>query len=180
MSHHTLHLTLFALPPPSSYNPAHAGHLSLLHYLSLRHTTVYAIVGFNPSKSYPVSPSSRVLLLQRQLEGMGIKNVKPVMVKGLIWKWAKSKGVDVMYRGIRTWKQDGGAERHLLFQNTFYPYLLGLCLPVPTKFLECKPSLRGVSSTRVRAAIRGGDDRELESLVGGEWKEVKKAYEGNL
>ena len=72
------------------------------------------------------------------------------------------------------------AERHLLFQNTFYPYLLGLCLPVPTKFLECKPSLRGVSSTKVRAAIRGGDDGELESLVGGEWKEVKKAYKGKL
>ncbi|GMI37592.1 hypothetical protein TrRE_jg4447, partial [Triparma retinervis] len=93
------------------YNPAHAGHLSLLHFLSLRHTTVYAIVGFNPSKVYPVSPSSRVLLLQKQLDKMGAKNVKAVMVKGLIWKWAKGMKVDVMYRGIRTWEQDGGAPR---------------------------------------------------------------------
>ena len=116
-------------PPPSpadkatsccyagSYNPPHLGHLAILKSLSERHKSVHAVVGFNPSKSYPVSPSDRVAVLERACEVIGLKNVKPVMVEGLIWRWCCDNGIPVMYRGIRTWRQDGGEERHLLFQN---------------------------------------------------------------
>jgi len=85
-----------------------------------------------------------------------------------------------MYRGIRTWDSDGNDERYLLLQNTFFPYILGLCLPVKTVFLESKEEYMGISSTRVRDAIKKDDDRELERLVGGEWKEVKELYKGKL
>ena len=52
----------------ASYNPPHYGHLRMLEHLSRRYSKVIAVVGFNPSKKYLVSPEQRADLLREMLK----------------------------------------------------------------------------------------------------------------
>lgn len=155
-----------------SFNPPHKGHLQMLKYLSGQHGTVYAVVGFNPRKKYSVSPQVRLAMLGKMLSDEGLKNVKPVLVSGLIWKWCIKSSVSVMYRGIRSWAEDGKDETHLHFQNTFFPLILGpLAIPVRTKFLEGDPKYNHISSSLVRklcsdASRKDNIENSLKELVG--------------
>ena len=157
-----------------SYNPVHVGHLNMLRHLSKVHGTVYAIVGFNPSKTYDIHPSERLKLLEIMLNGEKLSNVTPVLVEGLIWKWCLSNGVQLLYRGIRTWSLDGRDETYLNFQNTFFPTVLAAKVPLRTVYLEASKDTVDISSTRIRELCRRRDPSagdELEQLVGRRLKE---------
>ena len=52
----------------ASYNPPHHGHIRMLEYLSKKYKRVIAVVGFNPSKKYLVSPEDRANLLREMLK----------------------------------------------------------------------------------------------------------------
>ena len=78
-----------------------------------------------------------------------------------------------LYRGIRSWAQDGAAERVLELQNRLGPVLLGLRWPLRTTFLVSGAALRGVSSTAVRARAKAGEP--LADLVGTEAEEAVRA-----
>lgn len=52
----------------ASYNPPHHGHIRMLEYLSKKYKRVIAVVGFNPSKKYLVSPEERANLLREMLK----------------------------------------------------------------------------------------------------------------
>lgn len=155
-----------------SYNPPHKGHLEMLKYLSSRYGRVVAVVGFNPSKKYDVSPQQRLALLERMIEDAGIEgNVEARLVPGLIWRWALKNNISKMYRGVRTWEKDGNGESHLLLQNTVWPVLIGpLKLPVKTVFLEGNPLFNHISSTVVRdrcvEARKVGRNPAAEDLTG--------------
>ena len=89
---------------------------------------------------------------------------------GYIWRLAKKEGVRVMYRGIRSWKQDGREERILLLLNILGPFLLGpLQGPVESRFIDTSstssPSqaLHRLSSSLVRKAMLEG--QTIDSLV---------------
>lgn len=152
-----------------SYNPPHLGHLAMLTHLSKIHKTVYAIVGFNPSKHYPVSPQARLELLQKLIANAELKNVKAVLVSGLIWRYCAAQKISTMYRGIRSWKEDGTAESVLNFQNTFFPPLLGpFTIPIPTVFLSGNPTFNHISSTLVRNLCESptkANKKQLSDLV---------------
>ena len=156
----------------------------MLKHLSLSHSRVFAIVGFNPRKKYAVPPQQRVEMLQAMIDGAGLRNIEAVLVDGLVWKWCSRMGIKTMYRGIRTWSSDGAAETHLHFQNTFFPPFLGPSLPIPTVFLLGDPAYNHISSTLVRDICGGeGEEKEkrgrLEELVGGEIVErVAESYGG--
>ena len=77
-------------------------------------------------------------------------------VSGYIWRFAKSEGASVFFRGIRSWEKDGQDERSLQILNTWGPLLLGPTWPVPTVYLEGKPEYNHVSSTLIRNICRGG------------------------
>ena len=147
-----------------SYNPPHNGHLQMLKYLSRRYGKVIAVVGFNPSKTYPVSPQSRVDMLQTMITTANLPNVSAVLVSGLIWKYAKKNEVFRMYRGIRTWDEDGSSENFLHFLNTFFPFILWWTSPCPTIFLSGDPEYNHVSSTLIREKC-GEEGGNLEGLV---------------
>jgi pantetheine-phosphate adenylyltransferase len=154
-----------------SYNPPHKGHLEMLKHLSSTNEKVYAVVGFNPSKKYPVAPEDRVKMLQAMTTEAKLTNVVPVLVSGLIWRWASSNSVKVMYRGVRTWKEDGSDESMLHFQNTFFPLILGpFTFPIKTRFLAGSPEFNHVSSTLIRGICKGENVKaareKLEGLVG--------------
>ena len=82
--------------------------------------------------------------------------VEVVLVKGYIWKFATRNKVNVMYRGIRTWKKDGDEETHLHFQNLLGPILLGRVMPPETRFVESEPKYMHISSSKIRSAVEKG------------------------
>lgn len=132
-----------------SFNPPTLGHVAMIEYLSNRFEKVTLVVGFNPNKTYDVSPQERARILSKLTCEM--KNVQVQLVKGLIWRYAMKNGADCLIRGIRSWDKDGKEEQHLHYQNTIYPIILGpLWWPIPTLFLEGKPEYNHISSTLVR------------------------------
>ena len=154
-----------------SYNPPHRGHLAMLLYLSKRYGHVLAVIGVNPQKHYAVSPQERAALLRKMLQNAnGASNVQVQVVQGYIWKSAKRQGVDLFFRGIRSWAQDGREERQLQILNTWGPLLYGpLVWPIPTVYLEGMPEYNHVSSTLVRNITGRRSEEEdtnsIESLL---------------
>mmetsp|Transcript_98778 Transcript_98778/g.174292 ORF Transcript_98778/g.174292 Transcript_98778/m.174292 type:complete len:486 (+) Transcript_98778:59-1516(+) len=141
-----------------SYNPPHLGHLEMLKYLSKAHSKVVAIIGINPNKKYDVNPYQRQALLRVMIKDAGLTNVEVKVWGSIIFLYAQSIGASVMYRGIRTWKEDGKAEKHLEFQNLYYQLLLTMRWPIPTAYLQGAPALTEVSSTLLRKRIAAEED----------------------
>ncbi|CAE8599034.1 unnamed protein product, partial [Polarella glacialis] len=100
-----------------SYNPPHQGHLEVIRHLSRIHERVHVVIGVNPGKTYAVSPYVRQELLRAMLRELELKNVEVVIWSSYVWKHAQAVGASVMYRGIRSWRQDGLAEKWLELQN---------------------------------------------------------------
>mmetsp|Transcript_2879 Transcript_2879/g.6787 ORF Transcript_2879/g.6787 Transcript_2879/m.6787 type:complete len:240 (+) Transcript_2879:211-930(+) len=147
----------------ASYNPPHHGHLRMLEYLSKKYKRVIAVVGFNPSKKYLVSPEERANLLREMLKSR-TQNVTVEVVEGYIWRYAKRIGSTLFFRGIRSWEKDGRDERHLQILNTWGPLLYGpLTKPIPTIYIEGDPRYNHVSSTLIRTICdRSSDSNSVE------------------
>lgn len=161
-----------------SWNPAHMGHLEILRLLSQKHKTVYAIIGVNPNKKYPVGPYVRQALLQDMCKELGLDNVHVVVYGGIIFQFAHSKGVRLMYRGIRSWRQDGKDEKYLEYQNLLYQYIFGYW-PLKTVYVQSDPALEHLSSTLLRHRLKEGED--ISDIVpAGCADAVRQAYTGNL
>ena len=122
-----------------SFNPPHNGHFSMIRFLAQEHKHIKVVVGFNPSKTYTVSPQTRHRIVETMCKDFD--NVQVVLCDGLIWKYASRNKATVLYRGIRTWRKDGLGELFLLWQNLFFPPILGRIEPIPTKFLEGDPQV---------------------------------------
>ena len=119
-----------------SFNPVHAGHLAIFRRIARRHPDgiIYAVIGSNPTKRYLVTPEERVALLKQACRvHPELKNVVPVVVHGYVHRFARERGVAVMYRGIRSWAKDGAGERLLHVQNLLGPLLLDRRWPTVTK-----------------------------------------------
>lgn len=142
----------------ASFNPIHIGHVAILRRIAARHSKVYCVIGFNPKKKYPVTPEERKRLVEKVIQAdSDLKDrVEVVLVKGYIWKFATRNKVNVMYRGIRTWKKDGDEETHLHFQNLLGPILLGRVMPPETRYVESEPKYTHISSSKIRSAVEKG------------------------
>ena len=119
-----------------SFNPVHDGHLAIFRRIARSHPDgiIYAVIGSNPTKRYLVTPEERVALLKQACRAHPeLKNVVPVVVQGYVHRFARERGVAVMYRGIRSWAKDGADERLLHVQNLLGPLLLDRCWPTVTK-----------------------------------------------
>jgi len=79
-----------------SFNPPHLGHYGMIQFLSKEHKKVNVVVGFNPSKTYPVSPETRYEIVKKMCEKL--PNVEVHLVEGLIWKFALRRKCEVLYR----------------------------------------------------------------------------------
>lgn len=157
-----------------SYNPPHLGHLEMLKHLSKVHVRVVAIIGINPDKRYDVSPYQRQELLRAMLKEICLSNVEVVVWPSIIFLYARSIGARVMYRGIRSWREDGLAEKHLEFLNLAYQ-LYFRHFPIPTAYLQGAPSLSHVSSTLLRKRLAAKES--IADLVPEACAEsVKQAY----
>jgi cytidyltransferase-like protein len=87
-----------------SFNPPHLGHASMIEYLRTRFKHVIVVVGFNPAKSYPVSPKDRAELLRKMfadsqpqnasgdtIASTSVGSIQVEVVGGYIWRFAKEK-----------------------------------------------------------------------------------------
>jgi pantetheine-phosphate adenylyltransferase len=155
----------------ASYDPPHNGHLALLEYLLRRYTKVIAVIGYNPTKQYRVSPKDRAKLLQTMIHTAfpstaKDSNIQVEVVKGYIWRYAKQVGATIFFRGIRSWNKDGSDERSLHLLNTWGPILYGpFCLPIHTIYIEGNPKYNHVSSTLIRDICSGDHPSNEESKV---------------
>eukprot|EP00756_Hemistasia_phaeocysticola_P052481 Hpha_TRINITY_DN27723_c0_g1::TRINITY_DN27723_c0_g1_i1::g.157079::m.157079/K00954/E2.7.7.3A, coaD, kdtB; pantetheine-phosphate adenylyltransferase len=140
-----------------SFNPPHLGHAHVLAYLAARHERVFVLVGVNPGKQYAVSAEERVELIRGAAEGMGLSNVEVETVSGFVWRTAKERRAVALYRGIRSWGQDGLAEKQLQVLNDMGPVVIGCTLPVPTRYVQGDPRYAHVSSSLLRKRIVAGE-----------------------
>lgn len=158
-----------------SFNPPHLGHLAVLAYAAKRHKQVHAVIGVNPKKVYPVTGERRKAIMEAMLRELALTNVSVEIYGGLVWKFARSVGARTMYRGIRTWEEDGEAERVLEVQNACFPMLIQCSPPMRTEYIQGPPQFAHVSSTLLRTRLQSGDS--IDDLVcKGVAKDVKEAY----
>lgn len=159
-----------------SFNPPHFGHLECVRYLASAYGLVHVVIGVNPLKKYPVDPFVRRELLRAMLDEEGLSDhVQVSVVSGYIWRFGYEVGADRLFRGMRSWKQDGAEEKKLEALNIVGPLLLAGRLPIRTAYLQANPRWNHVSSTLLRDCIRKGTG--LEELVPpGSAKAVKDAY----
>lgn len=74
-----------------------------------------------------------------------------------------AEGCVAMFRGIRSWKQDGREERMLMLLNTVGPIIYGpLKWPVPTIYLEGKPEYNHISSTLIRDMCKEASEKKVD------------------
>ena len=98
----------------------------------------------------------------------GLPHVLVEVTDDYIWRLARTVGARRLYRGIRTWRQDGPAELLLELLNLVGPPLLAPCgAPLRTAYLQADPRYAHVSSSLVRqrcsVAARGDAGEALSS-----------------
>jgi len=104
----------------------------------------------------------------------------PSVVSGYIWRFAEKENASILFRGIRTWEQDGEDETSLHFSNLFFPMVLGpFVWPIPTHFLEARPEYKHISSSIIRKLCSECGDKtiDISHLVPKELnKEIARLY----
>jgi len=154
-----------------SYNPPHLGHLAMLEYLADSYEEVIAVIGMNPEKVYSVSPAKRASILKQMIACIGLKDsVRVEVVTGYIWRYAVKQNAKILFRGIRSWSQDGKEETILHILNMWGPIVFGpLQWPLPTNFLEGKPEYQHISSSLIRDICKrynGNKKNDHNAMVG--------------
>lgn len=121
------------------------------------------MIAVNTNKTYVVSGEDRQRLLETMLAEVGLsEKVEVVVCSEYVWQFGKRVGAKVLYRGVRSWEQDGKAERYLEWLNTIGPITIGKTMPIPTYYLGGNPAFQNASSTLLRArAINGEEVSEL-------------------
>lgn len=136
--------------------------MDLLKRIARQHpkAKIYAVIGFNPNKTYPVTPTQRRDIVKDAIQSdPKLRDcVDVVICKGYIWRFALEKRCAFMYRGIRSWEKDGSEERFLHVLNIIGPLLLGRCRKPPTtRFIKSQKRYAHISSSLVRARARQSD-----------------------
>ena len=85
---------------PGSFDPVTLGHLDLIQRGSRLFERLVVAVGINAAKTALFSPEERVAMIRA--ETGGLKNVEVATFDRLVIDFAKSRGVNVILRGLRT------------------------------------------------------------------------------
>ncbi|MDH4116777.1 MAG: pantetheine-phosphate adenylyltransferase [Acidimicrobiia bacterium] len=138
---------------PGSFDPPTNGHVDVIRRCAAHFDRLVVAVVANPSKSPLFSSAERVELLSSITDDLD--NVEVASFEGLLVDFARSRGVDVIVKGLRA-VSDFDYELQMAQMNHT---LSG----VDTVFIPTAPEWSFLSSTLVREVARLGGD--VASLV---------------
>jgi len=138
---------------PGSFDPITNGHIDVIQRITKLFDHVIIAVLNNQDKKDFIPLRDRLKLIKESIEGT--KNVSVESFSGLTVKYAKSKGADVIIRGLRA-ASDFEYELEMSQINYF------LSNGIETIFLMTNPKYSFIRSSRVKeVANLGGDIKEF-------------------
>lgn len=138
---------------PGSFDPITNGHIDVIQRITKLFDHVIIAVLNNQDKKDFISLQDRLKLINESLSG--IKNVSVESFSGLTVEYAKSKGADVIIRGLRA-ASDFEYELEMSQINYF------LSNGIETVFLMTNPKFSFIRSSRVKEVVTlGGDVKEF-------------------
>ena len=139
---------------PGSFDPITNGHVDVIQRVSKLFDEVIVAVLNNQSKEEFISLEDRLKLVKEATEG--IKNVSVQSFSGLTVQYAKSRGADVIVRGLRA-PSDFEYELEMSQINYF------LSNGLETLFIMTNPKYSFIRSSRVKELVTLG--AEVKELV---------------
>jgi len=137
---------------PGSFDPITNGHLDVLKNGAEIFDKVIIAVAYNSAKkSGFLTTDERIRLIKCAVDETGLKNVEVDAFEGLTIDYAKSKGADVLLRGLRA-VSDFEYEMQLSQTNS------ALCDEIKTIFMITKPEYNFISSSTVKEIYDNNGD----------------------
>lgn len=138
---------------PGSFDPITNGHVDVIKRVSKLFDEVIVAVLNNQSKEEFIPLESRLKLVKEVIED--IKNVSVESFSGLTVQYAKSRGADIIVRGLRA-PSDFEYELEMSQINYF------LSNGLETLFIMTNPKYSFIRSSRVKELVSlGGEVKEL-------------------
>lgn len=155
-----------------SFDPITTGHLSVVMQARICNwEEITILVAHNPNKEGLFTPEERVTIIERSVESLnGIFVPTQITVDnypGLVVEYAKSKGADVLIRGVRG-EMDISSEMSLAQVNK-------AVAGIPTVFFPADAALSEVSSSEVKRKFQAGEDVSM-FVVPAVYDALKKKY----
>ena len=138
---------------PGSFDPVTNGHVDVIKRISSLFDEVIVAVLNNQSKEEFIPLNERLKLVKESIQG--VKNVSIESFTGLTVEYAKSRGADVIVRGLRA-PSDFEYELEMSQINYF------LSNGLETLFIMTNPKYSFIRSSRVKELVNlGGEVKEL-------------------
>ncbi len=138
---------------PGSFDPITNGHVDVIKRISKLFGEVIIAVLLNQDKEEYIPVKDRLELIKKSVEG--IKNISVESFSGLTVEYAKSRGANIIVRGLRA-PSDFEYELEMSQINYF------LSSGLDTVFIMTNPKYSFIRSSRVKEVVSlGGDVREL-------------------
>ncbi|MEL7319281.1 MAG: pantetheine-phosphate adenylyltransferase [Pseudomonadota bacterium] len=136
---------------PGTFDPITLGHADIIRRGSKLVDTLIIGVTTNPSKNPMFTTEERFAMVEREVENLGLSNVKVVGFNSLLVKFAHQQGASVIVRGLRA-VADFEYEYQMAGMNQ------QLDEEVETVFLMADVCLQPIASKLVKEiAIYGGE-----------------------
>jgi pantetheine-phosphate adenylyltransferase len=138
---------------PGSFDPVTFGHLDLIQRGSRLFEHLVVAIGRNSEKTAMFAPEERVAMIRAEVAGL--RNVEVATFDGLVVDYAKSRGLDVILRGLRTISDFEAEFQMALTNRTFAP-------GIETVFVLPGEKFQFLSSRLIKeVASAGGDVRQF-------------------
>lgn len=137
-----------------SFDPVTRGHLAVVRRAARLFAHVRVLVADNPDKAPLFSASERARLAREVTAGL--PQVTVATTRGLVIDHARTIAASALVRGVRD-ERDALSETKMAWLNE------ELAPELPTLLVPCPAALADVSSSRLKALARAGDD-DLDRL----------------
>jgi pantetheine-phosphate adenylyltransferase len=134
-----------------SFDPVTLGHVDLIERGARLFPGLTVAVGINSRKAPLFPVEERLALLEGEVRRRRLKGVKVTSFSGLVVEYARSHGMEVLLRGVRT-AGDFESEYQMALTNR------ALAEAVETVFVMPSEQYAYLSSTLIREVVSNGGD----------------------
>lgn len=139
---------------PGSFDPITIGHVFLIDHAAKKYGKVYVTIFINDGKTYEFSEAERLEMLESVCADKA--NVTVESDHGMLYEYARKKGVTVSVRGYRN-------ESDLSYEKEMAAFNKRALPSLDTEILPCPPELSSVRSTAVREAL--SEQKDISAMV---------------